>query len=142
MVTALREALHVTERDFPRGASGRRMWLAGDRIRLQPDLSWWEGNRCVFVGDLKYKKTYHGVPNANLYQLLAYTIAVDLPSGLMIYAQGEENPTSYTIKHIGKRLESVAVDFSDSPEQTLAEVSRVADTIRSMRIRASRNHAA
>ena len=35
MVMALREALHVTERDFPQGASGRRMWLAGDRILPQ-----------------------------------------------------------------------------------------------------------
>ena len=32
MVTALREELGVTERDFPQGASGRHMWLAADKI--------------------------------------------------------------------------------------------------------------
>ncbi|MDE0376934.1 MAG: hypothetical protein OXK16_13370 [bacterium] len=142
MVTALHEALRVTGRDFPQGASGRRMWLAGDRIRLKPDISWWEGSRCVFVGDIKYKKTDYGIPNADLYQLLAYTIAADLPSGLLIYAQGEENPISHTIKHVGKRLEVVAVELSGPPDEILAEVSKVADTVRSMRLRASRHHAA
>ncbi|MDE0168423.1 MAG: restriction endonuclease, partial [bacterium] len=116
--------------------------LAGDRIRLKPDISWWEGSRCVFVGDIKYKKTDYGIPNADLYQLLAYTIAADLPSGLLIYAQGEENPISHTIKHVGKRLEVVAVELSGPPDEILAEVSKVADTVRSMRLRASRHHAA
>ena len=142
MVTALRETLGVTERDFPQGASGRLLWLAGDRIRLKPDLSWWEGRRCVFVGDLKYKKTDYGIPNADLYQLLAYTIAADLPSGLLIYAQGERDPTVYSVRHAGKLLEITAVDLSGSPEQILADVSRVADTIRSMRTRASSHRAA
>ncbi|MCY4369226.1 MAG: hypothetical protein OXF41_07345 [bacterium] len=142
MVTALREALGVTERDFPQGASGRQMWLAGDRIRLKPDISWWVGGRCVFVGDLKYKKTDYGIPNADLYQLLAYTISADLPIGLLIYAQGEADPIIHTIKHVGKRLEVVAVDISGPPDEILAEVSRIADTIRSMRLQASRYHAA
>ncbi|MDE0289858.1 MAG: hypothetical protein OXJ36_00160 [bacterium] len=142
MVTALRESLGVTERDFPQGASGRRMWLAGDRIDLEPDISWWEGRRCVFVGDLKYKKTDHGIPNADLYQLLAYTIAADLPSGLLIYAQGEEDPTVYAITNAGKLLEIMAVDLSGSPEQILAEVGKVAELIRSMRHAALRHRAA
>ncbi|MDE0169461.1 MAG: restriction endonuclease, partial [bacterium] len=116
--------------------------LAGDRIRLKPDISWWEGRRCVFVGDLKYKKTDHGIPNADLYQLLAYTIAADLPSGLLIYAQGEEDPTVYAITNAGKLLEIMAVDLSGSPEQILAEVGKVAELIRSMRHAALRHRAA
>lgn len=142
MVTALRESLGVKQRHFPQGASGRKMWLADDRIPLEPDLSWWEGSRCVFVGDLKYKKTDHGIPNADLYQLLAYTIAADLPSGLLIYAQGEENPTVYSIRNAGKLLEIMAVDLSGSPRQILAEVAKVAERIRSMRPGALRHHAA
>ena len=141
MVTALREALRVTERDFPQGASGRQLWLAGDRIRLKPDISWWEGRRCVFVGDLKYKKTDYGIPNADLYQLLAYTIGADLPSGLLIYAQGEEAPTVYAVRHAGKLLEVMAVDLSGSPQQILTEVGNVAGRIRKMR-RARSGHRA
>ena len=132
MVVALRETLGVTDREFPQGASGRRLWLAGDRIRVKPDISWWEGRRCVFVGDLKYKKTDYGIPNADLYQLLAYTIAADLPEGLLVYAQGEAEPTVHSIGHAGKLLEIMAVDLSGTPEQILAEVGTVAERIRLM----------
>ena len=143
MVTALRESLGVAERDFPQGGSRRGMRLdRGGRVHLKPDISWWEGIRCVFVGDLKYKKTDSGIPNADLYQLLAYTIAADLPTGLLIYAQGEERPIVHAIKHVSKRLEVVAIELSGSPDEILAEVSRIADAIRSMRLRAMRHHAA
>ena len=142
MVTALRESLGVSERDLPQGASGRQIWLARDGIRLEPDISWWEGNRCVFVGDLKYKKTDYGIPHADLYQLLAYTIAAHVPGGLLIYAQGEADPIAHTITHVGKRLEVVAMDLSGAPEEIMAEVSRIADRIRSIRLRDLRHHAA
>ena len=136
MVTALRDTLRVTERDFPQGGAGRRMRLdRAGKVALQPDLSWWEGGRCVFVGDLKYKKTDHGVPNADLYQLLAYTIAADLSGGLLIYAQGEGDPTVHTIKHVGKEIKIMSVDLSGSPEQVLADVGRIASRIHSMRLR-------
>ncbi len=140
MVIALREALGVMEREFPQG---RRMWLDRDRrVHLEPDISWWDGRRCVFVGDLKYKKTDYGIPNADLYQLLAYTIAADLPTGLLIYAHGEADPVSHPIKHVGKQLEVVAMDLSGSPDQILAEVSKIAGTICSIRLRALGHHAA
>ena len=143
MVTALREALGVTKRDFPQGGSGRRIRLdrAGS-VHLKPDISWWEGRRCVFVGDLKYKKADHGIPNADLYQLLAYTIGADLPGGLLIYAQGEEDPTVHAINHAGKQLEIMAVDLSGSPERILAKVGKVAERIRSTRFRSLGHHAA
>ncbi len=102
----------------------------------------WEGRRCVFVGDLKYKKADHGIPNADLYQLLAYTIGADLPGGLLIYAQGEEDPTVHAINHAGKQLEIMAVDLSGSPERILAKVGKVAERIRSTRFRSLGHHAA
>ena len=59
-------------------------------MRLAPDLTWWDGPTCTFVGDAKYKRADDGhVPNADLYQLLAYATALDLPGGLLAYAQGE-----------------------------------------------------
>ena len=81
-------------------------------MRLRPDLTWRDGSRCTFVGDVKYKQTDNGVPNADLYQLLAYTTALDLPGGLLIYAQGERKPSTHTVRHSGKRLEVAALDLS------------------------------
>lgn len=92
LVCALREALCLDANSFPQGATRKGLRLEANppgNIRLRPDLSWWRGGTCVFVGDAKYKRvTVRGVENADLYQLLAYTLATNLPSGLLVYAVG------------------------------------------------------
>ena len=89
------------------------------RVRLEPDLSWWQDRCCVFVGDAKYKNVAgeRSVPNADLYQLLAYVTALDLPGGLLIYAQGEADTTTYRVRHSRKRLEVAALDLSGTMER-------------------------
>ncbi|MCY3747652.1 MAG: restriction endonuclease, partial [Chloroflexi bacterium] len=81
VVVALREALDLTEYTFSQEARGRDLWLdEGRDVRLKPDISWWQGNRCVFVGDAKYKRTtIHGAQNHDIYQALAYALAAGLP---------------------------------------------------------------
>ena len=60
------------------------------RVSLRPDLTWWDGPKCLFVGDAKYKNlTGARVPNADLYQMLSYATALGLPAGLLVYAHGE-----------------------------------------------------
>ncbi len=90
VVVALREALGVSGCSFPQGASGRRLYLDSERkVSLEPDISWWEGERCAFVGDVKYKTLPgSGVIHPDLYQLLSYVIACDLPGGLLVYGSG------------------------------------------------------
>ena len=90
---ALRDALQVSERVFRSDDQLRRVTLdEAGKVGLRPDLTWWDGARCTFAGDVKYKKRIRDahVPNADLYQLLAYVTALDLPGGLLIYAQGED----------------------------------------------------
>ena len=87
VTVALRETLRVSDRVFLEKTIGSLD--EADRVRLRPDLTWWLGGECVFVGDAKYKRvTVESVPNADLYQLLAYVTALDLPGGLLVYAQG------------------------------------------------------
>ena len=77
------------------------------KVRLEPDLSWWNGRTCTFVGDAKYKRVEdRRVPNADLYQLLAYTIALDLPGGLLIYAHGEAEEVSASCQPCGQTVGS------------------------------------
>ena len=103
----------------------------GDRVTLWPDLVWRDGGRDVFVGDAKYKKTAgHAVPNADLYQLLAYTTALDLPGGLLIYAEGEDEPATYEVRNSGKRLEVAALDLSGTLDDVLGRVGCLAGVIR------------
>lgn len=133
VVTALREALGLSDRSFPQGNSDLRLDRAG-AVRLEPDISWWEGGRCVFVGDVKYKKVnVGGIRHPDLYQLLAYMVASDLPTGLLIYAAGEEAETVHEIVNVGRRLEVVTLDLAGSPEDVLGQIRDVADRIRMMR---------
>ena len=74
VTVAMRDALGVSERVF-RERNINPLDTEG-RVNLKPDLTWWHGSSCVFVGDAKYKNiTGERVPNADLYQLLAYTTA-------------------------------------------------------------------
>lgn len=134
VVTALRQHLGVTERTLVQGASGRRLHLdTAERVRLEPDLSWWQGGRCHFVGDCKYKRVnVAGIKHPDLYQLLAYATASGLDDGLLIYAQGEAETRTHVTRFADKRLHVVAVDLSGDPSSILAELGAVGDLVRSL----------
>jgi len=129
---ALKDALHLSDIAFPRGDS--RLRLDDDRrIKLKPDLSWWQSGRCIFVGDAKYKRLkVKGFVNADLYQMLAYTTASGLSTGLLLYAQGEREPVEHRVTRSGKRIIVDSVDIFGTPEMMLQEVGRVADMVREL----------
>ena len=105
-----------------------------DKVRLKPDLVWRIGSSSVFVGDAKYKNiTGERVPNADLYQMLAYVAALDLPGGLLVYAQDEADAVTYEVRHSGKRLEVAALDLSGSLEQALDRVGGLAGKVGALR---------
>ena len=138
VTVALREALGVSERVFysdKQLTGNRRIYLAKpSRVKLEPDLTWWDGETCTFVGDAKYKRVrVEGVPNADLYQLLAYVTALNLPAGLLIYAQGQEKPAAYEVWHSGKRLEVAALDIGGSLEAVLKRVDGLAERVKALR---------
>ena len=58
----------------------RPIYLAESRqVKLEPDLTLWDGVKCLFVGDTKYKSIEtDGVPVDDLYQMLAYATALNL----------------------------------------------------------------
>jgi 5-methylcytosine-specific restriction enzyme subunit McrC len=137
-LVALREALGVDEHTFPAGAAGRRLHLdesVAPLIDLEPDLSWWElDGRPSFVGDLKYKRAQvDEVKHSDIYQMLAYTIATDLPAGLLVYAAGEAESGTHIVRHAGKRLEIRALDISGSANDVLDRVGELGNRIRELR---------
>lgn len=130
---ALRQELDLSERvfrsDSDSGVGNMALDEAG-RVKLKPDLTWWEGHSCVFVGDVKYKNVSGDrLPNADLYQMLAYATALDLPGGLLIYAQGEADPAKYCVRYAGKRLEVAALDLSGRLDDVLVRVEQLAKQI-------------
>ncbi len=129
---ALREALQVSDRVFLEKAIDSLD--KEDGIRLRPDLTWWDGRSCLFVGDAKYKNiTSERVPNTDLYQLLAYVTALDLPGGLLIYAQGEANEGTYRVRHSNKRLDVAALDLTGRLDEVLDRVRDLAERVKRLR---------
>ncbi len=140
LTRALRETLRISPRIFrsDRGLPAVTLDEAG-QVKLQPDLSWWESGECTFVGDAKYKRVSdERVSNADLYQLLAYATALDLPGGMLIYAKGEADPIIHQVRHSGKRLEVAALDLSRSFDDILNQVEDLADRVKRLRNAAGR----
>jgi 5-methylcytosine-specific restriction enzyme subunit McrC len=59
-------------------------------LRMEPDLVFRRPQGAVYVGDVKYKLSNERARISDYYQLLAYTTAMDLPEGVLIYAQAPD----------------------------------------------------
>lgn len=130
---ALREELGLPAAQFPPGDRVQVRLDADERVRLEPDLSWWSGGTCLFVGDAKYKRiSVKGINHPDLYQLLAYTVALNLPGGLLVYAVGEAERVRHEVVHVGKHLHVTTVDLSGSPDEILQDIARIARRVRQL----------
>ena len=128
---ALRVELDLPERAFPEEPG---TFLDEDRhVLLKPDIAWRVGRSWRFVGDAKYKRIEPPhAPSADLYQVLAYATAVDLPGGMLIYAGGEPRRAIHRIRHTGKQVVVVALDLTGEPGEILGQMSELADQVRAM----------
>lgn len=132
VTVALREAMDASEHELRSDKRLPKITLdEGELVRLEPDLSWWDGGTvCTFVGDAKYKRLMsESVPNADLYQLLAYATALGLPGGLLVYAQGEAETVSHVVRRACKRLEVMTLDLSGTLIEVLERVDDVAERV-------------
>lgn len=95
------------------------------------------------VGDAKYKKVRdERVPNSDLYQLLAYSTALDLPGGLLVYAKGEDKEIVHRVRHADKRLEVAALDLSGTIDELHARIDELAHRVRALRGKAGQGRVA
>ena len=112
MTERLRRALQgrLEVRDQTRAHLG-----VGNKVLMRPDLEFRKRGEPVYVADIKYKLTADAAArNADYYQLLAYTTALDLPEGVLIYclADGGVEHRSITVRHAGKVLHVKPVDLT------------------------------
>ncbi|WP_419853397.1 McrC family protein [Candidatus Poriferisodalis sp.] len=129
-------------------------WLHLDidqRLPIRPDLTFLRQGETIGVADLKYKLTDgeasavdSGGPLAqhgDYYQLLAYTTALNMAGGTLIYcadvnedsAVEQQRPpgslatSTITVRHAGTRLHTVAINLSGSPSDIDAQITALAD---------------
>ena len=144
VTVALREELGLSSQVFcsDREIPQRTTLDEARKIGLEPDLSWWQGKVCRFVGDAKYKRMVNEhVPNADLYQLLAYATALRLPGGMLIYAKNSEETAEHTpelavhkVVNTDKRLIVAALDLSGDLDEVLRRVGRIANRVRDLAV--------
>jgi 5-methylcytosine-specific restriction enzyme subunit McrC len=127
---ALRTALNVDIRTFPDRAPFLRLDQA-EAVPLKPDLCLVESGRITWIGDAKYKRLPSGAyQNADLYQLLAYTVATSLTSGTLIYAADKGVSTAeHDVLQADKQLRVVALDLSAPPAAIRRQIGVLADAI-------------
>jgi 5-methylcytosine-specific restriction enzyme subunit McrC len=106
----------------------------GRRVAMQPDLVFRQLNGALhYVGDVKYKLTADARGRSgDYYQLLAYTTAMDLPEGVLIYCRHPDDPVNQStvvVRNAGKKLVLRSVDLSGTPESVEREIEALAEAI-------------
>lgn len=102
------------------------------QLPMRPDLVFRRRGVPVFVGDIKYKLTGDAVGRQpDYYQLLAYTTALDLPEGVLIYCltDGGRPERRVTVRHAGKILHTLAIDLTGPPDSVDEAIRSCADWI-------------
>jgi 5-methylcytosine-specific restriction enzyme subunit McrC len=124
---ALRGRLEVRSQTLAHLGEGRQ-------VPMRPDLEFRRRGRTVYVADIKYKLTADArARTADYYQLLAYTTALDLPEGVLIYclADGGQPERTVTVRHAGKRLHTRAIDLTGSASEVASETELLASWVSS-----------
>lgn len=103
------------------------------QVQMNPDLVFRaRGGQARHVGDVKYKLvTDARGRSSDYYQLLAYTTALDLQAGILIYCRrrGDEAQRPITVKSVGKTLHVRAIDLSGSHDAVQLEITQLAQAI-------------
>lgn len=94
-------------------------------VPIRPDLTWWAGQACQAVADVKYKPVSGGISNADIYQMLAYCTALGVTRGYLIYAAGNEEPRSHTIRNAGVEVIIKTLDLAAEPPQLLKQAEQL-----------------
>ncbi|MEH0934035.1 McrC family protein [Micromonospora psammae] len=123
---ALRDALRASPAQFPSGDKCPPLALdTKRRVRLKPDLSYWPRGQCAFIGDVKYKRDTGPGHSSDLYQLLAYATAAQLPAATLIYADGPPEPHTHQIPTAKVHLYVQHLDLTKPPKDLLRQVENL-----------------
>ena len=94
------EALHPDFSVLDGNQERRPLFKDADKPAIPPDIMIYSARECLVVADTKYKDK--DLPSVDdWYQAIAYTLALDVPAGVLIYSAGTPKPPQAF--HIGDR---------------------------------------
>jgi 5-methylcytosine-specific restriction enzyme subunit McrC len=98
-------------------------------VHMRPDLVLQSAGVDLAVGDAKCKRLEIAeLPNADLYQLTAYCVALGLPKGMLVYATHEPTRTE-VVERAGTELLIAGVDLSLPPQALIRQAEEVGDRL-------------
>lgn len=102
------------------------------KVRIRPDLVFRHRGKNVLVGDTKYKLTADArARSGDYFQMLAYAVALDVRIGLLIYCTADDPPPrEVVVRHLGTRLQCLALRLDGPPEGLDDELERLCAHIR------------
>ena len=103
-----------------------------ESVPMQPDLVWYRSGATAptAVIDAKYKaEKPSGYPNADLYQMLAYSTVSGLERGYLVYAKGNEPEARHRVTGTAIEISQHALDLDEEPGGLLAQIDRLAAVI-------------
>lgn len=130
VTVALRESMRTHGGTLRDQVAAHSLDAAGE-LRLRPDLSWWDGGKCLALLDAKYKAIDRGLMrHDDAYQMLAYCVAYGLPRGYLVYAQDSGQASRvHTVRSIGVQIIVSALDVRATPEDLLGQVDALAGDV-------------
>jgi 5-methylcytosine-specific restriction enzyme subunit McrC len=104
------------------------------RVTMNPDLVFRRDGEIVFVADVKYKLIGDGLARtSDYYQLLAYTTALRLPRGMLIYCRADRAPQRViTVVGGNQHLHTRPIDLGGPPESISAALDVIAESIKQL----------
>ena len=101
-----------------------------ETVKLKPDISWVQHGVTRAVADLKYKSLeVKELPNADVYQMLAYSMALGLKSGHLVSAAGNEEPSVKRVRHAGIEIVTWTLPLDLEPQDLLDAVRALGHNI-------------
>ena len=101
-----------------------------ETVKLKPDISWVRHGVTRAVADLKYKSLeVKELPNADVYQMLAYSMALGLKSGHLVSAAGNEEPSVKRVRHAGIEIVTWTLPLDLEPQDLLDAVRALGHNI-------------
>jgi 5-methylcytosine-specific restriction enzyme subunit McrC len=129
---ASRLTRYLTGHLIVRAQRPERLDTAG-QVRIKPDLAFERTpGTTAYIADSKYKITSDGFGReADYYQILAYTSALNVPEGMLIYCQhdGTAPPQQIHVRNLGTRLATWALRLDRTPRHVEQELQALATQI-------------
>ncbi len=101
-----------------------------EHIKIRPDIIFERRPGVVaYIADSKYKITDDGYGReADYYQILAYTSALKVPEGMLIYCHhdGSAPPRNVTVRNLGTQLSTWALRLDRTPSHIEHELQSLA----------------